>query len=137
MAGFGFREHILLICISGFLFFTMLPIANATLDFLIRTNIDDSVQGRAWLLIGIISQLGFIFAYALSGIIADFLFTPLLVDGGALANSVGKIIGTGSGRGIGFLIMIAGVLLSITSVVLYNMKSVKKLEHRGGQCIAE
>lgn len=115
----------------------MLPIANATLDFLIRTNINDSVQGRAWSLIGIISQLGFIFAYALSGVLADFLFTPLLVDGGALANSVGKIIGTGSGRGIGFLIMIAGVLLSITSVVLYNMKSVKKLEHRGGQCIAE
>lgn len=137
MAGFGFREHILLICISGFLFFAMLPFANATLDFLIRTNIDDSVQGRAWSLIGIISQLGFIFAYALSGVLADFLFTPLLVDDGVLANSVGKIIGTGSGRGIGFLIIIAGVLLCITSVVLYNMKSVKKLENRGDLCIAE
>ena len=73
-----------------------------------RTNIDISVQGRAWSLIGIISQLGFVVSYALSGVLADYVFTPLLVDGGVLADSVGKIIGTGNGRGTGLLIMIAG-----------------------------
>lgn len=30
---------------------------------------------------------------------------------GVLADSVGKLIGTGSGRGTGFLIIIAGILL--------------------------
>lgn len=137
MAVFGSREHIILICISGFLFFAMLPFANTTLDFLVRINIDNSVQGRAWSLIGVISQLGFVAAYALSGILADFVFTPLLIDGGVLVDSVGKIIGTGSGRGTGFLIIIAGVLLCVTSVILYNLKSVKKLEHRGDLCITE
>ncbi|GLY12281.1 MFS transporter [Pseudobacillus badius] len=137
MAAFGFREHIILICISGFLFFAMMPFANTTLDFLVRTNIEHSVQGRAWSLIGVISQLGFVAAYALSGILADFVFTPLLVDGGMLADSVGKIIGTGSGRGTGFLIIIAGLLLCVTSVILYNLKSVKTLENRGDPCITE
>ncbi|TCS94144.1 MFS transporter [Hazenella coriacea] len=137
MAGFGFRENIVLICISGFLFFAMMPFANVSLDFLVRTNIDNSVQGRAWALIGIISQLGFVAAYALSGILADFVFTPLLVDGGLLADSVGKIIGTGSGRGTGLLIIIAGILLSVTSVILYNLKSIKRLENRGDLCITE
>lgn len=33
--------------------------------------------------------------------------------------------------------MIAGVLLCVTSVILYNLKSVKKLEHRGELCITE
>ncbi|MFB7159144.1 MFS transporter [Lysinibacillus sp. NPDC056232] len=137
MAVFGLRENIALICISGFFFFAMMPFANSTLDFLVRTNIDNAVQGRAWSLIGVISQLGFVAAYALSGVLADYVFTPLLVDGGLLADSVGKITGTGQGRGTGFLIIIAGILLSITSFILFNLKSVKKLENRGDVCISD
>lgn len=137
MAGFGLRENIILICVSGFLFFAMLPFANTCLDYLVRINIDNTVQGRAWACIGIISQLGFVVAYACSGILADYIFTPLLVDGGALAGSVGKIIGTGSSRGTGFLIMIAGMLLCATSLILYHLKSVNSLESRGDLCITE
>lgn len=131
MSVFGLRENITLICISGFLFFAMLPFANTSLDFLTRTNIENELQGRAWGLIGVISQLGFVAAYALSGVLADYVFNPLLLDGGVFADSVGRIIGTGSGRGTGFLIFIAGVLLCMTSVILYNIKSVKKLENGG------
>ncbi|MGX4583938.1 MFS transporter [Paenibacillus chitinolyticus] len=134
MAVFGLRENIILLGISGFLFFAMLPFVNTSLDFLVRTNIDKSVQGRAWSLIGLVSQLGFIVAYMLSGVLADYVFTPLLIDGGELAGSVGRIIGTGSGRGTGLLIIIAGILLSVASVILYNLKSIKRLEDRGDVC---
>ena len=71
MAGFGIRENIVVICIFGFLFFSSLPFANAALDFLVRTNIADDFQGRAWGLIGVLSQLGYVAAYAVSGILAD------------------------------------------------------------------
>ncbi|MBC2723602.1 MAG: MFS transporter [Desulfosporosinus sp.] len=135
MAAFGLRENIVVISVSGFLFFAMLPFANTSLDFLIRTNIENELQGRAWGLVGVISQLGFVAAYALSGVLADYVFTPLLLEGGMFADSVGMIIGTGSGRGTGFLIVIAGVLLCVTSVILYNLKSVKNLEIRGDLCI--
>lgn len=92
-----------------------------------RTNIDISVQGRAWSLIGVISQLGFVASYAFSGVLADYVFTPLLVDGGLLTDSVGRIIGTGNGRGTGLLIMIAGMLLCVTSVTLYSLKPNRNL----------
>ncbi len=137
MAFFGLRENILLISISGFLFFAMLPFANTSLDFLIRTNIGNSVQGRAWGLISVISQLGFVVAYPLAGVLTDYVFTPLLLDDGALAHSVGRIIGTGSGRGTGLLIMLAGISLCVTSIMLYNLKSVKTLEKRGDVCTTE
>lgn len=137
MAFFGLRENILLICISGFLFFAMLPFTNTSLDFLIRTNIVNSVQGRAWGLISVISQLGFVVAYPLAGVLTDYVFTPLLLDDGALAHSVGRIIGTGSGRGTGLLIMLAGISLCVTSIMLYNRKSVKTLEKRGDVCTTE
>lgn len=128
MAGMGLRENIIFICVSGFLFFASLPFVNACLDFLVRSNINNDLQGRAWGLIGVISQLGNVVAFVVSGLLADYVFTPLLLEDGALADSVGKIIGTGSGRGTGFLIIIAGMLLCVTSIIIYNLKSVKKLE---------
>ena len=116
MVVFGLREDLLLICISGFLFFAMLPFANSSLDYMVRTNIKNELQGRAWGLIGVISQLGFVVAYALSGVLADY---------------AGKALKIGVGRGAGSLIVVAGVLLSVTAVVLYQMKSVRQLEKRG------
>lgn len=55
MFGFGIRENLLMIGVSGFLFFAMLPIANCCLDYLVRTNIANELQGRAWGVIGFIS----------------------------------------------------------------------------------
>jgi len=72
------------------------------------------------------------FLPSLSGILADYMFTPLLVDGGLPANT-----GTGYGKGTGLLIIIAGVLLCVTSFILFNLKSVKKLENRGDVCISD
>lgn len=128
MAVFGLRENIWLIGISGFLLFAMFPFANASLDFLLRTNIDNGLQGRAWGLIGFISQLGYVAAYAVSGVLADYLFTPLLLPGGALAKTVGTVFGVGAGRGIGFLITMAGLFLCVTAVLLFGIKSIRGLE---------
>lgn len=131
MALFGLRENLILICISGFLFFSMLPFANTSLDVLIRTNIENSVQGRAWGLIGIISQFGYIAAYGLSGLLADYIFTPLLLEGGVLVPALGRITGYGPGRGSGLLIITAGLLLSVSSLLVGRIKTIKRLEYRG------
>ncbi len=128
MALFGLKEDIVLVCVFGFLFFASLPFANTAMDYLVRINIDNSVQGRAWGLIGVISQLGYVGAYAISGLLADYVFTPMLLEGGTLANSVGRVIGIGPGRGIGFLVILAGVLICVVSVLLYSMKPVRELE---------
>ena len=97
MLGFGLFESMIPICVFGFLFFAMLPLANNCLDYLVRTNIPEETQGRAWGLIGFISQLGYVVAYALSGTAADAL---------------GKIGGQGVGRGAAAVIVIAGLCLA-------------------------
>lgn len=109
----------------------MLPLANASIDYLIRSNVANSQQGRVWGLIGLISQLGYVAAYAVSGLLADYVFTPLLLPNGALAGSVGKLIGTGASRGIGLLIIFAGLMLFITAIMLYVMRPIRELENGG------
>lgn len=133
MVLFGLRENVVLIAVAGFLFFMMLPFANTSLDYLIRTNIENDLQGRAWGFIGVISQLGYVVAYAISGVLADYVFTPLLLSEGILAKSIGSITGTGIGRGTGLLISLAGILLCVVAFVLYHLKAVKKLEMQGGK----
>lgn len=115
MIGFGLFENIITICIFGFLFFMTLPFANNSLDYLIRTNIPDDVQGRVWGLIGFVSQLGYVVAYALSGLAADTL---------------GRITGRGVGRGAAFVILIAGLLLALTSIAIMFIKNVRILENK-------
>lgn len=122
MAVFGLSENVVLICVSGFLFFAMLPFANSSLDYLLRTNIENELQGRAWGFIGIISQLGYVAAYAAAGMLAD---------------SIGGAFDIGVGRGAGVLIIVAGVFLTITAVLLYTIKTVKALENGGKACITE
>lgn len=128
MVGFGATTSIPVIIISGFLFFASLPYATASIEVLIRKSIDNEKQGRAWGLISLISQLGFVIAYVLAGVLADYVFNPALVEGGVLADTVGKIIGTGETRGIGFLIILAGLGLMITALIVSKSKSLREME---------
>ena len=109
----GIKESILMICGFGFLFFAMLPYANASFDFLLRINIPAVLQGRAWGLIGLFTQIGYVAAYGISG---------LLADGAA------ELLNISVGRGAALVIIASGILLMLVTTVLYFMKNVRKLE---------
>ena len=113
MVCFGLRENLILICASGFGFFTMLPFANNCLDYLVRTNIAERLQGRAWGLIGFLSQIGYVVAYSLSGLLAD---------------GMGNGLQIGVGRGAAAVIMVSGMLLGVIALTLYPIKAVRELE---------
>ena len=113
MVGFGIWENIYPVCLFGFLFFATLPFANNCLDYLVRVNISDELQGRAWGLIGFLSQIGYVVAYGAAGAITD---------------GIAAQFQTGVGRGAAWVIMAAGVLLGLTAAALYLPKSVRGLE---------
>lgn len=124
----GMTTNVVLITIMGFLFFAALAFVNTSADVLIRTHIPNETQGRAWGMIGLISQLGYVAAYASAGILSDAVFNPLLTEHGALASTVGAVIGTGPGRGIGLLFLLAGVMVMFTAVMLIRVRAIRELE---------
>lgn len=91
----------------------MLPFANNCLDYLVRTNIPDELQGRAWGFIGFLSQIGYVVAYSAAGTLADV---------------IGTRTGIGVGRGAARVIMGAGVLLAAMAFLLRFIKSILALE---------
>ena len=116
MVAFGLKENIYLICISGFCFFAMLPFANNCLDYLVRTNIPAEVQGRAWGLIGFLSQIGYVVAYGAAGVLAD---------------GIASAMHSGVGRGAAAVIVLAGALLAISAIALCRIRAVRELEITG------
>lgn len=115
MIGFGIRENIYLMCLFGFLFFATLPFANNCLDYLVRINIPDELQGRAWGVIGFLSQIGYVVAYGTAGAVAD---------------GTAALFRLSVGRGAASVVMVAGGLLGLTALLLGSMKSVRALERK-------
>ncbi|WP_312832072.1 MFS transporter [Sedimentibacter saalensis] len=124
----GVRENLILIAAFGFMMFVFLPFVQIGAEVLIRKNLANEVQGRAFGLISFITQMGYIFAYILSGLLADYVFEPFMKGTSPLVVNIGNVIGTGNGRGIALLILIAGLLLAVVGIVVSRLKSVKTLE---------
>lgn len=86
------------------------------------------VLGRVFelrVLIGVVAQsTGIIVA----GPLADGVFEPLLVEGGALAGSIGEIIGVGAGRGMGFMYILAGLTLAAFAILSFIVRPIWRLE---------
>lgn len=114
MSLFPICENIYVICIFGFVFFAALPFANNSLDYLVRTNIPAEMQGRAWGFIGFISQLGYVIAYGISGITADF---------------IGKVTNKGVGGGSAITVIASGICLFIVALAMSGIKRIKELEN--------
>ena len=111
-----------------FLFFATLPVLNTSVEVLVRSAIPNETQGRVFGLMGLLSQVGYIVAYGISGVLADYVFNPLLVADGPLAPTVGQVVGVGASRGVGLMFMLVGLMLVGTAVVIYRARSIRSIE---------
>lgn len=115
----GIKPFIPTIAFGIFLSFFTLPIVLSTNGAIWQNSVNPKVLGRVLSLFNTVTGLGLAFGN-LSASPADGILEPLLSADGALANTVGRLVETGEGRGIGFLMIIQGLLVLITSISLYN-----------------
>jgi DHA3 family macrolide efflux protein-like MFS transporter len=93
------------------LFFLVIPILNASSQAIWQTKVEPDVQGRVFAMRRLVFQTSFPLAFLAAGPLADRVFNPLLMPGGPLAGSLGRLLGVGPGRGIGLLFVVMGCLL--------------------------
>lgn len=124
----GVSENLILIAGFGFMMFVFMPAIQIGAEVLIRTNLDNSVQGRAFGLIGLITQMGYILSFLAAGMLADGIFEPFMQGDTELAMRIGAMIGSGVGRGNALLIIINGIGLAVVGIVVARLRSVITLE---------
>ncbi|HEV8581050.1 MAG TPA: MFS transporter [Thermoanaerobaculia bacterium] len=109
----GVRPSIPLIALASFTFMVTLPFVNGFTQILLQSKVAAEVQGRVFGVAGVISMASVPLASLIAGPLADRVFEPMLIPGGALADSVGRVIGVGEGRGVGFLFVLLGAMVLV------------------------
>ncbi len=122
----GISTNLILTGGSIFLFFLSLPFLNTCADVLVRMKVPNELQGRVWGMISLLTQSGTVLSYVLCGVLADYVFEPMFSEGGILAGNIGKLIGTGVGREIGFLLILSGIGMMCVVGGAYVFKTIKE-----------
>lgn len=106
----GWRESAVWIGAAAFVVMFGVPIANGCTSAIWLAKTPPALVGRV---LGINRALGLALAtavFVLVGPLADHIFEPALAPSGALAGSIGTLIGVGPGRGLAFMLMLVGAL---------------------------
>jgi len=128
LIGFGMTAALTPVIIGAVVGFTVIPIANGSSQALWQAKVEPDVQGRVFAARRVLAQIAGPVALLMAGPLADNVFEPLLQVDGALAGSVGNVIGVGPGRGIAFLFIILGGLSILFTLIAYLYPRLRYLE---------
>ncbi|HRQ23805.1 MAG TPA: MFS transporter [Anaerolineales bacterium] len=112
-----------------FILMFFIPLASGNSQVVFQTKVARDVQGRVFSVRSAISQSMMPIAFLTAGPIADRFFEPLMSEGGALANTfLGQWLGTGAGRGIALMYILAGLVAIVVSIFVYANPRIRNLE---------
>lgn len=117
MMAAGSRPAVPLIVAATFLYLFTMTVVSSGVQAIIQGRVPLDLQGRIHAMLGSVSLAAMPLAYPLAGPLADYVFEPMVAVGGPLADSVGRFIGVGPGRGIGLLFIILGTLIVGLSLI--------------------
>ncbi|HEX2642135.1 MAG TPA: MFS transporter, partial [Thermoanaerobaculia bacterium] len=124
----GVQPSVPLVACALFLAMFTGPIVGGSSQAIWMTKIGLDVQGRIFGIRGLIGSSTIPLAYLLAGPLADRVFGPLLMPHGPLADSVGRLVGVGPGRGIGLLFVVLGLFINLVVILSFFNPRLRKVE---------
>lgn len=124
----GLRPSAVLVTAGAFVVLCGTPVVRACSEVLWQTRVEPDLQGRVFAMRRLIGGSTLPLAALVAGPLADRVFNPLLAPNGALAESVGRLIGVGTGRGIGLLFVVLGFFTVLTAVAGFRSPRLRRLE---------
>ncbi|WP_440085392.1 amino acid adenylation domain-containing protein [Streptosporangium sp. LJ11] len=97
---------------------------------LVQAKVGLELQGRVLSLFMMTMMMTMPLGYLVMGPLAERYVQPLLEPGGALAGTVGSVIGTGPGRGLALLVVLSGLLQLIWVVYGWRDRRLRFMEEQ-------
>ncbi|MDY6936599.1 MAG: MFS transporter [Cyanobacteriota bacterium] len=113
---------------GGFGYLFARPIVASCNQAIWQSKVPFDLQGRVFSLQGALERSLLVFAHLSAGPLVDGFLEPMMADNGLLANSIGRLIGTGSGRGIGLLFLVLGISNIIVTFIAYRSPRLRRIE---------
>ena len=113
---------------AAFATMCFMPIINGSNQAIWQSKVPPEVQGRVFATRRVIAQIAVPISMALAGPLADWVFGPAMMPGGALAPVFGWLVGTGPGTGISLIFVFAGLAGAVVGLSGYAFNSVRNAE---------
>lgn len=114
----GLRPEIILVASAAFVAHFTLAFVSSLNESLWQGQTPVEVQGRVFAFKQMATKAATLLAYITAGALADRVVDPLLREGGALAGSLGTLVGVGPGRGIAAMFIVIGVVKALAAIWL-------------------
>jgi MFS family permease len=125
----GLQASTLVISLGRVILLICIPFAASLSQAVFQTKVPPDLQGRVFSIRGMIASSIRPIAYLLSGPLADKVFEPMLMEGGALSTTIiGAVLGVGPGRGIGFIYVISCLFMWAASMLAFSTPRIRLLE---------
>ena len=122
------RPSVWLVAVAAPLFLFTLPLLNGTVLTLVQVKVEPASLGRVIAAVRMLGQAATPLAFVVAGPVADRLAEPSMAPGGVLASSLGRVIGTGEGRGIALVFGCLGVGMLVLAAAAAAMPRLRGLE---------
>ncbi|WP_240359914.1 MFS transporter [Pyxidicoccus trucidator] len=113
---------------AAFVFMFASPAMVGNAHAIWQVKVPPEVQGRVFAVRRMVTLSAPPVAALLAGPLADGLFEPAMAPSGALADSVGRVLGTGPGRGIALLFVVLGALAILNVLLAWLSPRIRNVE---------
>jgi DHA3 family macrolide efflux protein-like MFS transporter len=124
----GIERNVVLWALDGFLMSLAMAAALSTSHALWQSKVTPEVQGRALSTRQMIAGMTVLATKLAAGPLADRVLEPAMMPGDKLANTFGRLVGTGSGAGMGLLILAGGTLAALICLSGYLFPAVRDID---------
>ncbi len=114
--------------LGAFLAQLFIPLINSAEMTIWQAKIPLALQGRVLAAHEAFITGWFALGFLVAGPLADRVFEPALADGGMLAPTLGWLVGTGSGAGMGLMFVCTSLLGVAISVISYLIPAIRHVE---------
>ena len=124
----GYSLSIPIVTIGCFCYMFVYPLIGSCSSTIWQKKVPTDIQGRVFSFRAFVVGGSMALASLVSGPLADFVFEPLMMPGGRLANVLGPYLGTGQGRGVALLIIVIGIITLMTVLFGFLNPRLRNLE---------
>jgi hypothetical protein len=106
----------------------MIPLMNGSNQAIWQSKVAPDLQGRVFSARRLIAWFTNPIAPVIGGVLADYVLEPAMKVQGVLPNTFGWLVGSGAGSGMGFLMVVCGVAISLIGVAGYLVAPIRNAE---------
>ncbi|MBK8900066.1 MAG: MFS transporter [Anaerolineaceae bacterium] len=125
---FGAGQTVPVWLVAGVTMAMVGPIINGSNQAIWQAKVAPDVQGRVFAIRRLIAWVSTPAAQLIAGPMADYVMEPAMQEGGALAGTFGWLVGTGSGAGMGLMMVFSGLLVSLVALGVFSAPAVRNAE---------